>query len=129
MHSASNRAARARQIWLILTCVLFAAAAAILSCSSGDRSLDAVDPNAVATHPTFDQVNAIVHNKCVTCHYTNSERYSSFETCADVVALAPDILKRVEDNTMPPGALPRLTSEEKLIIQRWVANGEPAPCN
>jgi len=50
-------------------------------------------------------------------------------TCTDIVAQRFDILDRVQDNTMPPGVMPRLTSEEKLTIERWVANGAPAPCN
>jgi uncharacterized membrane protein len=45
------------------------------------------------------------------------------------VALRFDILDQVNANEMPPGAMPRLTSEEKLIIRRWVENGAVAPCN
>jgi uncharacterized membrane protein len=105
-------------------------AAALVACSSGDKTLDAVDPQAVTANPTFDQVNAIIHNNCVTCHNENApQNYSSFETCTAIVAERGSILDRIQDNTMPPGVLPRLSAEEKLLIQRWVENGAPAPCN
>ena len=118
----------ASSIAALLVCA--ALAIGIAACSSGDKTLDAVDPNAVIANPTFDQVNAIIHNKCVSCHDENaSEDYSSFTTCTAIVAERGSILDRIQDNTMPPGALPRVTTEEKLIIQRWVENGAPAPCN
>ena len=111
-------------------------------CASGDHSLDTVDPNAVAADPTYDQVYAIIQNKCVLCHDSGGEGGEDFQvgvvaeddappftTCTEIVSQRDEILARVEDNTMPPGALPRLTSEEKLVLQRWIANGAPAPCN
>ena len=114
-------------------------------CASGDRTLDAVDPQAVPQNPTYDQVFAIVHNRCVTCHDEGSgeseggdfrasaaaleDDVPPLTTCTDIVALSDDIVTRVEDNTMPPGAMPRLSSEDKLLIRRWVENGAPAPCN
>ena len=99
------------------------------ACSSGDKTLDEVDPQAVTATPTFDQVNAIIHNKCAFCHVEGQEDYSALTTCTDIVGLRGDILDRIQDNTMPPGVLPRVTTEEKLLIERWVENGAPAPCN
>jgi len=114
---------------LMILALLAALAAAFAACSSGDKTLDAVDPQAVTAHPTFDQVNAIVHNKCVICHDASAGKISPLASCTDIVALRGDILNRIQDNTMPPGVLPRVTSEERLLIQRWVENGAPAPCN
>ena len=145
MLSAPTRA-RNRQLRACYLLLAIAAASAFAACASGDKTLDAVDPNAVPLNPSFDQVNAIIHNKCVMCHDSNGgeggESGSDFRfvsegnggdtpltSCTDIVALRGDILERVQDNTMPPGVMPRLTSEEKLIIQRWVENGAPAPCN
>jgi len=113
----------------MILALLAALAAAFAACSSGDKTLDAVDPQAVTAHPTFDQVNAIVHNKCVICHDASAGKISPLASCTDIVALRGDILNRIQDNTMPPGVLPRVTSEERLLIQRWVENGAPAPCN
>jgi uncharacterized membrane protein len=104
-------------------------AIALAGCSSGDRTLNDVDPQAVTDAPTFDQVNAIIHNNCATCHENGGEDYSPLTTCTDIVALRGDILDRIQDNTMPPGVLPRISSADKLLIQRWVENGAPAPCN
>lgn len=135
---------RFRVLFILGALALLAFIAVVLaSCASGDKTLDAVDPNAVALNPTFDQVNAIIHNKCVMCHDSGSggegdsggdylvleDDMQPFETCTQIVAEGESILERIEDNTMPPGAMPRLSSEDRLIIQRWVENGMPAPCN
>ncbi len=109
---------------------------------SGDRPLDQVDPDAAPENPTYDQVFAILHNRCVTCHSSDSDDTDyadgrvaaggvepNLEDCVQIVAFAGDIVVQVEGNMMPPGAMPRLTNEEKLIIQRWYANGKAAPCN
>ena len=113
---------------------------------SGDLPLDQVDPDAVPANPTYDQVYAVLDNRCVMCHTGDGDdgdedggggyapaRTSDLEPdlsdCSQIVAQRFDILDQVEDNTMPPGAMPRLTSEQKLLIRRWVENGAPAPCN
>ena len=149
MRLATSIAARRRfRVLLFLSALALLALLPVIlsSCASGDKTLDSVDPNAVALNPTFDQVNAIIHNKCVMCHDSGSGGEDShggndlrlvledgemvpFETCTEIVAEAESILERIQDNTMPPGAMPRLSSEDKLIIQRWVENGTPAPCN
>ena len=140
MHAATTRAPN-RQLRACLFLLPVAVAAVIAACSSGNRTLDAVDPNAVAQNPTFDQVNAIIHNKCVMCHtatsgdgvsgirFSASNNMQPLTSCTDIVAQRFDIVNRTEDNTMPPGVMPRLSSEEKLLLERWVANGAPAPCN
>lgn len=119
-----------RRFWLSLFFVAaLAAISAIAACSSGDKTLEAVDPQAVTANPTYDQVFAIVHNNCASCHDSGAEEISPLTTCTDIVALRGDILSRIQDNTMPPGVLPRISNEDKLLIQRWVENGAPAPCN
>jgi len=141
MHETPTRVLKS-QLRACVTLLLIAAAAAFAACASGDKTLDTVYPNAVALNPTFDQVNAIIHNKCVMCHDSGSggedngndyllleDDMQSFETCTQIVAEGESILERIQDNTMPPGAMPRLSSEDRLIIQRWVENGKPAPCN
>ena len=144
MHNTPTRGLN-RQLRACLFLLVIAIAAAFAACASGDKTLDAVDPNAVALNPTFDQVNAIIHNKCVMCHDASggeednsghdfrlvleNDDVPAFETCTQIVAEGESILERIQDNTMPPGAMPRLSSEDKLIIQRWVENDKPAPCN
>lgn len=129
MHVSITRA-RNSQLRACFFILLILIAALLAACSSGDKTLEAVDPQAVTAEPTFDQVNAIIHNKCTSCHGDNTgENYSPMTTCTDIVALRYDILSRIDDNTMPPGVFPRCSNEEKLLIQRWVENGAPAPCN
>lgn len=122
---------------------------AVAACQgSGDLPLDQVDPDAVATNPTFDQVNAIMHRACVPCHKGEGEdggndlvlegfrtrvlaedAEPNLDDCGEIVAQRNSIWEQVDGNLMPPGAWPRLTSEEKLIIRRWIDTGAPAPCN
>ncbi len=142
MHKSTTSAERSRR-WLRYLLALTLLACAVGGCASGDQTLDAVDPNAVATVPTYEQVFAIVHNNCVSCHAGGGEEEDDvaaatamaaedvpgLEDCTSIVALRFDILDQVNANAMPPGAMPRLTSEEKLIIRRWVENGAVAPCN
>ena len=115
---------------------------------SGELPLDQVDPAAAPADPTYDQVYTILHNRCVTCHTGDGDEDDDdggyaidprravtgdvepdLEDCFEIVGLRDDILEQIENNTMPPGAMPRLTSEQKLLIRRWVENGAPAPCN
>jgi hypothetical protein len=120
-----------------------------LACNgSGDLPLDQVDPEAAPENPTYDQVFAILHNKCVNCHtgedddddddggYSISTRRTTtadvepdLGDCIEIVGLRDDIVEQIEGNMMPPGAMPKLTNEQKLTIRRWVENGAPAPCN
>ena len=140
-----------RREWFIL--VLVVAAFSIGCGGSGDLPLDQVDPQAVSEDPTYDQVFAILHNSCVSCHDSGgdddddddddggygtapgtktrivADDLPDFTDCVEIVAFRDDILEQIEDNLMPPGAMPRLTSEQKLTIRRWIDNGAAAPCN
>ena len=137
--------ARVLRVTRVLSIVI---ALTALACNgSGDLPLDQLDPDAAPQNPTYDQVFAILHNRCVTCHtgsndddggggYSVSGRRTTtadvepdLGDCIEIVGLRDDILERVEENTMPPGAMPKLTNEQKLTIRRWVENGAPAPCN
>lgn len=117
----------------------------VCSCGSGDRPLETVDPDAVPADPSFDSVFAIIQRECTPCHQGDGEDDSlddyyvggnalanaepGLATCKDILDAAGDIGNTVlEKNTMPPGAWPRLTSEQKLIIKRWLTNGAKAPC-
>jgi len=139
-----------RREWFIL--VLVVAAFGIGCEGSGDLPLDQVDPQAVSADPTYDQVFAILHNSCVSCHDGGgddddddddggygtapgtktrvvADDLPDLTDCVEIVALRDDILEQIEENLMPPGAMPRLTSEQKLTIRRWIDNGAAAPCN
>ena len=52
------------------------------------------------------------------------------ESCDAIRSNLDDIFIDIfVDNSMPPGAWPRLDSREKLIIQRWIDSGAGGPCN
>ena len=105
----------------------------ISACGSGDLPLEQVDPNAAPLQPTFEQVFSIFQRECIPCHATNDPpggARPNLETCANIIASLLDIERDVLVlNKMPPGAWPRLTEAERLIIKRWITNGAPAPCN
>lgn len=121
--------------------LLVFAAAALTSCGQGDRTLSQIDPEAVPADPSYDRVFAIIQRQCATCHSgggggdgparsaAEDDFYADLSTCGGIVDSRFDIISSVERNTMPPGALPRFTSEERLILQRWIQNGAEAPCN
>ena len=108
----------------------------VLACSSGDETLNVVEPQSVPEFPTFDQVYAVLERNCVPCHSRNKpvpgggahlledgENDPNYDTCEDVIAGYGDLLQVVFNETMPPGAWPRLTEREKLLIVRWGQNG------
>ena len=125
-----------------------------LACGSGDLPLDQVDPGVVPQDPSFEIVFALIQRECTPCHGGGSdngadgkaEGYSvgrfapvhggfagvepNLETCESIVEEADNIAQVVlRENRMPPGARPRLSSEEKLIIERWIDNGTKSPCS
>jgi uncharacterized membrane protein len=130
-----------------LLLILVASCAVLGACASGDETLEVVDPQAVDANPTYDQIFALIQNKCSQCHDSGegedegddylvvgsstlaADDAPALNDCTSIVAQRFEILDQVEDNLMPPGAMPRLTSEEKLKIRRWIENGAPAPCN
>lgn len=116
---------------------LLAAAASIVSCGAGEKTLGLADPLAAPLTPTYEQAKAILDAKCVGCHGGGGESESepdgddrNYSSCAGIVAdLAGILSTSVDGGSMPPGALPRLTEREKLILTRWIAQGAHSPCN
>ncbi len=131
---------------------VLAAIVAVLAasgCGRGDLPLEQVDPAAVPLDPDFALVYDIFDRECIPCHSGSGPGDApapapgrdgaaavlggsepGLSTCADIIANLSDIEKDVfRKNSMPPGAWPRLTSQEKLILFRWIGNGAKAPCN
>jgi len=109
-------------------CVLVSSAA-IVSCGSGDKTLGVADPLAAPLHPTYEQARTILDRRCVSCHGAGDEEHN-YSTCEGIAADLDGILNEsVYGGSMPPGALPRLTEREKLILARWTGDGAPSPCN
>jgi uncharacterized membrane protein len=119
----------------------------LTACGSGDLTLNEADPDIVAQKPTWTQVEPIFQRECVPCHAGTDETGDDddddardkrllaaassndpgLESCRSVMNNSEDIISEVfRNNTMPPGAWPRLTSKERLTIERWMATGQAA---
>jgi uncharacterized membrane protein len=60
---------------------------------------------------------------------TAQEDDRNYADCAGISADLDGILNAaVVTGSMPPGALPRLTEREKLIVERWILQGACSPC-
>lgn len=104
---------------------LAALAALPAGCGSGDMTLAEADPEAVPQVTSWEQVFSIFQRECLPCHGKNGQD-PPLETCEDIIDSFDRWRAQIfEKNAMPPGAWPRLTSEEKLIIERF---GGDAPC-
>jgi uncharacterized membrane protein len=103
-----------------------AALLAAWGCASGDRPLAEIDPDAVPRSTTYGQVFLIIQRECLPCHDKGGEE-PRYDTCEHILDNFDDLFEQVfEENEMPPGAWPRLSSEDRLVLLRW--NGE-APCS
>lgn len=119
---ALRLAAVSRYIPFILILVVL-----LPACGSGSGTLAEVDPNAAPQDPTFEQVFSVIERQCVPCHGPAGPALS---TCDEIKRSLQGIDDTsVTGNSMPPGAWPRLTSREKLMLRRWLDNGAPSPCD
>jgi hypothetical protein len=133
--------------------------AMLVACGSGDRTLNEADPDIVAQRPTFAQVYPIFQRDCIPCHNGTDEGprerddededdededdedesgkrsrvlgvEPGLESCQSIINNLDDIVEDVFiDNNMPPGAWPRLTSKELLILKRWIDGGTETACD
>jgi uncharacterized membrane protein len=142
----------ARRVTLCLPLLLLVSLAAIhlAGCNSGDATLAQVDPGAVPQNPDYDSVFGIIQRECAPCHTESDDDgpedagawagegprpaalggvEPDLTTCEGILSALSGVDEEIRENTMPPGAWPRLSSEEKLTIERWIDNGAVAPCN
>jgi mono/diheme cytochrome c family protein len=123
--------------------LLAAVLTVVTGCASGDGTLATVDPEAAPLHPTYDEVFDIVEFNCAPCHgdgdgdgeaglredgYGEGED-QDYSTCRGIQEGIDGLRRTVlDEGSMPPGAWPRLTEREKLVIRRWIAEGACSPC-
>lgn len=124
------------------TCLIAAGLTLYLTfagCNSGSKSLLEADPEAVPATPTYEMVQAILDRSCAPCHHSGGgdrparlaplEDDYDYSTCRGVVSGLGGVFDTaIRGSSMPPGAWPRLTSEEKLLIERWADQGACGPC-
>jgi len=133
---------------VFLVSILALLASFLGGCSSGDRTLAEVDPNAAPATPTYDQVLAILDRACLPCHTGGSNspqpltslvpredgegdngEFPYYDTCEEIQEGLDGIVSTgIERGSMPPGAWPRLDERERLIISRWIEQGACSPC-
>ena len=120
-----RRAARAALLLAVLT---------LNHCAAGEGTLAAVDPEAAPLRPTYEEVFAIVEFACAPCHQESGgdepgEDDLDYSTCAGIQRGLDGIrTTALTGGSMPPGAWPRLTEREKLLIERWMEQGACSPC-
>ena len=122
--------------------------AVLAGCGFGDAPLDAVDPDAAPRNPNYTVVSAILERSCAPCHEEGDGEegdrlLASFGAAPPRIFAEPDLstcngiqgaLAEIHDTvlqsgSMPPGAWPRLSEEEKLTLQRWLDQGACSPCS
>jgi hypothetical protein len=114
-------------------------------------SLGDVDPGAVPENPTWEMVFPILDRACAPCHTGDEapgrashgtpearpaaalraaeEDDLDYGSCAGILRGLEDLVDTgLEEESMPPGAWPRLDEREKLLIRRWIDQGACAPC-
>jgi uncharacterized membrane protein len=103
--------------------------ALLSACVFGDGTLDEVDPAAAPATPSYTaHVAPIMERYCTACHAEDAqpgevEGYG-YETCAKVRRNWGGIVETTLDSSsMPPGGAVRVSSPEKLALQRWWAQG------
>jgi uncharacterized membrane protein len=107
----------------------------LAACGQGEKTLAEADPGAAPLDPPFTMVWSIIDRSCVPCHKGEDDGEQEVEgddmdlsTCTAIKANVGGIVMEAIDNeSMPPGAWPRLTEREKLILRRWIANGAQCP--
>lgn len=103
----------------------------LAACSGGDATLAEVDPNAAPLVPAYEQVEAIVRTNCAPCHHSgDGGEDRDYSTCEGIHRGMYELRQTaLENGSMPPGAWPRLSEREKLIIDRWIQQGGCSPCS
>jgi uncharacterized membrane protein len=121
-----------RRGWFLLAPVV------LVACSAGDKTLTEVDNGVPPVEPTYEAVAAILDRSCAPCHHDDDEAGAlpglldddrNYATCRGIESDLDDIVdSSVDHERMPPGAWPRLTEEEKLLIRTWIEQGACSPC-
>ena len=97
--------------------------------------LIAPEKPATSTTPTFAAVQAIVTQRCATCHaekptqegFAIAPKNVMLDTPDRIVTNAPKIYEQaVVTKVMPIGNLTGMTDAERATVAAWVVGGAPA---
>jgi uncharacterized membrane protein len=108
-----------RTVWTIPA----VGAAALLALAIGLEP-DDDEPTAGGPAVAFSEVQAIVDERCVTCHTgAGAPAGVAFDRPDAIVARADDIRTLVASGTMPPGNQTGMTEAERDTIVAWARQG------
>ncbi len=111
-------------VWVMPVSVLILLGAAFMTAPE--------KPGACKSDVSFTEVNAIIQNRCVSCHsakptddvYTAAPNGIMYDTPADIVKLKDKIMQRVVvTKTMPQNNKTNITQKERDLIRCWIEQG------
>ena len=111
-------------VWVMPVSVLILLGAAFMTAPE--------KPGACNSDVSFADVNAIIQNRCITCHsakptdnvYTAAPNGIMYDTPADIVKLKDKIMQRVViTKTMPQNNKTNITQKERDMIRCWIEQG------
>ncbi|MCW3089593.1 MAG: hypothetical protein JWP81_662 [Ferruginibacter sp.] len=112
-------------IWVLPVSILVLLAAAFITAPP-------IDNSACNKTVSFTEVNAIINNRCITCHsskptdnvYMAPPNGVVYDTPGDIAKLKDKIMQRVViTKTMPPNNKTGITPEERDLIRCWINQG------
>jgi uncharacterized membrane protein len=110
-----------RTVWTIPA----VGAAALVALAIGLEPDD--EPTGGGAAVTFSEVQAIVEQRCLTCHAGDGAPAGvTLDDPAVIEARAEEIRSVVTSRVMPPGNQTGMTDAERDVIARWVEQGAPA---
>ncbi len=124
-HYLNLREKGMQSVWVMPVSVIILLAACFISAP-------AKNPNACNSTVTMAEINAIVQNRCITCHsakptddfYKMAPNGVMYDTPADIVKKKDLIMQRVViTKTMPQNNKTNITQEERDLIRCWIEQG------
>ena len=109
-----------RNLWLIPV----TAAVAVVAIALAIRPSDTVSQATSGPPPSFSEVQAIVEQRCVTCHSgLSAPQGVRLETRAQIESRTGQIEQQaVVTKAMPLGNATKMTQEERDTLARWIAS-------
>ncbi len=111
-------------VWVLPVSIIILLSAAYISAP--------VKPGACNTAVTFDEANAVIQRRCISCHsarptddfYSAPPNGIAYDLPANIVLLKEKIMQRVViTKTMPQNNKTNMTEEERDILRCWIEQG------
>lgn len=111
-------------VWVLPASILILLSATYISAPS--------KPGECKTQVSFTEVNAIIQQRCISCHsakptddfYTAPPNGVTYDTPENIAALKDKIMQRVVlTKTMPQNNKTNMTEKERELIRCWITQG------